>query len=95
MISFAAVHFKNKAEQRPLTIKYIDPTYMVRAVPANAFDSVYCTLLAQHAVHAAMAGYTRFTVGRVDMRYVLLPIEATRLATLCSLRVLVILWQGS
>eukprot|EP00959_Pyramimonas_sp_CCMP1952_P205890 4305672-Pyramimonas_sp.AAC.1 len=44
------------------TLKYIDPTYMVRAVPANASDNVYCTVLAQSAVHGAMAGLTGFTV---------------------------------
>ncbi|KAL6006039.1 ATP-dependent 6-phosphofructokinase 3 [Asimina triloba] len=40
-----------------------DPTYMIRAVPSNASDNVCCTLLAQSAVHGAMAGYTGFTVG--------------------------------
>ena len=37
------------------THRYIDPTYMIRAVPANAFDSTYCSVLAQMAVHAALA----------------------------------------
>jgi len=60
----------------PLTIKYIDPTYMVRSVPANASDSVYCAQLAQEAVHAAMAGYTGISVGMVDERYVMLPIHS-------------------
>jgi len=60
----------------PLTIKYIDPTYMIRSVRANAYDSSYCSVLAQEAVHAAMAGYTGITVGKVDERYVMLPIHA-------------------
>lgn len=64
-----------KSVKKGLTIKYIDPTYMIRAVPPSAFDSVYCNVLAQNAVHGVMAGYTRFSVGRVDMHYVLLPIE--------------------
>lgn len=38
------------------TIKYIDPSYLVRSVPANAVDSLYCMQLAQNAVHGAMAG---------------------------------------
>lgn len=38
------------------TIKYIDPSYMVRSVPANGADSLYCMQLAQNAVHGAMAG---------------------------------------
>jgi len=65
-----------KAKSKPLTIKYIDPTYMVRSVEANAFDSVYCAVLAQHAVHGAMAGYTGITVAKVYERYVYLPIHA-------------------
>ncbi|URD90099.1 Phosphofructokinase [Musa troglodytarum] len=46
-----------------INLKYIDPTYMIRAIPSNASDNVSCTLLAQCAVHGAMAGYTGFTVG--------------------------------
>lgn len=60
----------------PLSIKYIDPTYMIRAIPPNSYDSAYCTVLAQNAVHAAMAGHVGVTVGRVQMRYCFLPIEA-------------------
>uniref|UniRef100_A0A7S0FQJ3 Phosphofructokinase domain-containing protein n=1 Tax=Pyrodinium bahamense TaxID=73915 RepID=A0A7S0FQJ3_9DINO len=65
-----------KGQGIPITIKYIDPTYMIRSVPANAFDSQYCAALAQEAVHAAMAGYTGISVGMVDGRYVMLPIHA-------------------
>lgn len=60
----------------PVSIKYIDPTYMIRSVPANAYDSLYCATLAQQAVHGAMAGYSGVTVGKVDERYVMLPIHA-------------------
>jgi len=67
-------HFKTL--NLPLSIKYIDPSYTVRAVPADALDSVYCAVLAQHAVHGAMAGYTGFTVGKIDESYVMLPIQA-------------------
>lgn len=67
-------HFKSK--DIPLSIKYIDPSYQVRAVPSDAFDSVYCAVLAQNAVHGAMAGFTGFTVGRIDESYVMLPIQA-------------------
>jgi len=65
-----------KGEGIPVSIKYIDPTYMIRAVPANAFDSMYCSTLAQQAVDAAMAGYTGITVGKVDERYVMLPVHS-------------------
>lgn len=50
-----------------------DPTYMVRAVPSNASDNVYCSLLAHSALHGAMAGYTGFTVGPVNGRHAYIP----------------------
>ncbi|RZC27824.1 ATP-dependent 6-phosphofructokinase 3 isoform B [Glycine soja] len=57
----------------PITLKYIDPTYMIRAIPSNASDNVYCTLLAQSAVHGAMAGYTGYTSGLVNGRQTYIP----------------------
>ncbi|GMH03356.1 hypothetical protein Nepgr_005195 [Nepenthes gracilis] len=56
-----------------INLKYIDPTYMIRAIPSNASDNVYCTLLAQSAVHGAMAGFTGFTVGPVNGRFCYIP----------------------
>ncbi|KAI4376567.1 hypothetical protein MLD38_014314 [Melastoma candidum] len=56
-----------------INLKYIDPTYMIRAIPGNASDNVYCTLLAQSAVHGAMAGFTGFTVGPVNGRHSYIP----------------------
>ena len=56
------------------TVKYIDPSYTVRSVPANAADSLYCMQLGQNAVHGAMAGYTGFSVGLCNNRMVFLPI---------------------
>ncbi|GFZ16696.1 phosphofructokinase 7 [Actinidia rufa] len=65
-------HFANQRKML-LTLKYIDPTYMIRAIPSNASDNVYCTLLAQSAVHGAMAGYTGFTSGLVNGRHTYIP----------------------
>jgi len=65
-----------KSSKIPVTIKYIDPTYMIRSVPANAKDSEYSSMLGQMAVHGAMAGYTGITVGKVDESFVMLPIHA-------------------
>jgi 6-phosphofructokinase 1 len=45
------------------TLKYIDPSYTIRGVPANAYDSAFCLLLGQNAVHAGMAGRTNMVVG--------------------------------
>ncbi|CAL9084369.1 unnamed protein product [Musa textilis] len=60
-------------QRMTINLKYIDPTYMIRAIPSNASDNVYCTLLAQNAVHGAMAGYTGFTVGVVNGRHTYIP----------------------
>ncbi|KAH6826798.1 phosphofructokinase 3 [Perilla frutescens var. hirtella] len=65
-------HF-SKERKMTINLKYIDPTYMIRAIPSNASDNVYCTLLAQSAVHGAMAGYTGFTVGPVNGRHAYIP----------------------
>ena len=46
---------------------------MIRAIPSNASDNVYCTLLAHSVVHGAMAGYTGFTVGQVNGRHCYIP----------------------
>ena len=59
----------------PHYIKYIDPSYTIRAVPANANDSIYCGFLGQHAVHAAMNGKTGMVVARIMDRYVHLPLN--------------------
>lgn len=57
-----------------MTIKYIDPSYIIRSAPANAGDSIFCSRLAYHAVHAAMAGKTDFVVGMLNYCFVHLPI---------------------
>jgi 6-phosphofructokinase 1 len=54
-------------------LKYIDPSYEIRSVPANPFDSVYCIRLAHNAVHAAMSGRTEMVVGRWNGRFVHVP----------------------
>ncbi len=57
------------------SLKYIDPSYIIRSVPANANDKVYCGFLGQNAVHAAMAGRTNMVVAKLMDRYVHLPLE--------------------
>ncbi|GAB4847231.1 ATP-dependent 6-phosphofructokinase 5, chloroplastic [Ancistrocladus abbreviatus] len=58
----------------PADVKYIDPTYMIRAVRANASDGILCTVLGQNAVHGAFAGYSGITVGICNTHYVYFPI---------------------
>jgi 6-phosphofructokinase 1 len=59
----------------PYSIKYIDPSYIIRSAPANANDSKFCNLLAQNAVHAAMAGKTDFVIGYWNNEFTLIPIS--------------------
>uniref|UniRef100_A0A7S2CXN6 Phosphofructokinase domain-containing protein n=1 Tax=Haptolina brevifila TaxID=156173 RepID=A0A7S2CXN6_9EUKA len=59
-----------------VTVKYIDPSYMIRSVPANASDALLCMQLAQNAVHGSMAGHTCFSTGLCNNRLVYLPIPA-------------------
>jgi len=68
-------HITNSLRQDEVTLKYIDPTYMIRTVPPNAADNLYCAMLAQNAVHGAFAGYTGFTVGLIRTHYVYIPME--------------------
>jgi len=64
-------HFKTIGME--LNLKYIDPSYMIRSVPANPHDSVYCTRLAHNAVHAAMSGRTGAVISRWRGRFVHVP----------------------
>lgn len=59
-----------------INLKYIDPSYIIRSVPANASDSILCGVLAQYAVHAGMAGKTGMLVGLVNDAYVHLPFRS-------------------
>ncbi|MCO5724755.1 ATP-dependent 6-phosphofructokinase [Robiginitalea marina] len=67
-------HFKQQGTE--VTIKYIDPSYIIRSAPANASDSIFCNRLAYQAVHGAMAGKTRFVVGLLHNQLVYLPISS-------------------
>lgn len=66
-------YFKKKSI--PISVKYIDPSYIIRSIPANANDSKFCEQLTHCAVHAAMAGRTDFVVGNWNGSFTLLPIE--------------------
>src|SRR5690606_19187776 len=64
-------HFARKKME--LTLKYMDPSYHIRSVPASPADSVFCWHLARNAVHAAMAGNTNRLIGRWHGRFVHVP----------------------
>jgi 6-phosphofructokinase 1 len=56
------------------TLKYIDPSYTLRSLPANPHDSVFCLLHGHNAVHAGMAGRTNMVVGYWNGQYTHVPI---------------------
>ena len=66
-----------KAKNTSITLKYIDPSYIIRSVPANASDSIFCAQLGQFAVHAAMAGKTDMIVGQWHDVFTHVPIPST------------------
>ena len=59
-----------------ITLKYIDPSYNIRSVPANPHDSAFCLLLGHNAVHAGMAGRTNMVVGFWKNEFTHVPIKA-------------------
>ena len=66
-------HFKAKGIIS--SVKYFDPSYMIRSVPAKGTDAIRCYMLARNAVHAAMAGRTNCVVGTTGESYTLVPIN--------------------
>ncbi len=66
-------YFKSKGTE--VNLKYIDPSYMVRAIGPVAVDSAYCYTLGENAVHAAMAGRNRIVIGIVNNRNVHIPMD--------------------
>ena len=68
-------HFQKR--KTDVTVKYIDPSYMIRSLPANANDRVFCSFLGRDAVHAGMAGKTKLLIGNWNNHFVHLPMSAS------------------
>jgi 6-phosphofructokinase 1 len=66
-----AAYFSER--NREVSIKYIDPSYIIRSAGAIPSDAIYCARLGANAVHAAMSGRTECLVGLVNSRYVHVP----------------------
>lgn len=64
---------------KPMSLKYIDPSYIIRSVPANSQDSLLCLALGQSAVHAAMAGKTNMVIGFWNQHCTHIPISLAAL----------------
>ena len=76
-----------------ISIKYLDPSYHIRSVTANASDAVFCNLLAEYAVHAGMAGKTNLAIGYWNNFFTHVPIAlATEERRMVSLNGA--LWRG-
>jgi 6-phosphofructokinase 1 len=58
-----------------INLKYIDPSYMIRSLSANANDGVFCGFLGRDAVHAGMAGKTRLIIGHWNNHFVHIPMH--------------------
>jgi 6-phosphofructokinase 1 len=59
----------------PISIKYIDPSYMIRSLPADSNDSAFCVMLGQNAVHAGMSGRTNMVIGYWNQYFVHIPVQ--------------------
>ena len=67
-------HFKGTG--RNVSVKYFDPSYSIRSVPAKGTDAIRCYLLARNAVHAAMAGRTNCVISNISGNaYTLVPTQ--------------------
>jgi 6-phosphofructokinase 1 len=68
-------HFREK--NVPVTVKYFDPSYIIRSRPANCDDNLLCNQYGRNAVHAAMSGKTDVLVGLWFNVFVHVPIPLT------------------
>jgi 6-phosphofructokinase 1 len=66
-------HFRDSA--MPISLKYIDPSYAIRSVPATPHDSAFCLLLGHNAVHAALSGRTDMVVSFWNHQFTHVPIN--------------------
>ena len=66
-------HFKRAGME--ISLKYIDPSYIIRSMPATPHDSAFCLLLGHSAVHAGMSGRTNMVVGFWNHQFTHVPIS--------------------
>lgn len=62
------------ARRFPVQLKYLDPSYLIRSIPANGIDRFLSDQMGRHAVHAGMAGKTGLLIGFEHGQFVNLPI---------------------
>jgi 6-phosphofructokinase 1 len=64
-----------RAEKIPMAMRYLEPSYIIRSVPADSEDAILCDQYARNAVHAAMAGKTGLVIGLLHDHFIHVPIE--------------------
>ena len=73
--TFLRDQIKERLRGRRVTIKYIDPSYIIRSAPADSNDAIFCGHLAQAAVHAGMSGRNAMAVGRWKGSFTHVPLQ--------------------
>jgi 6-phosphofructokinase 1 len=66
-------YFKDK--NKPIALKYIDPSYMIRSLTADSNDAAFCLMLGQSAVHAGMSGRTNMVIGYWNQYFTHVPMS--------------------
>jgi 6-phosphofructokinase 1 len=83
----------NKAKYPESTLKYIDPSYMIRSCPASSNDAAFCVQLANVAVHEAMFGSTGCLIGYWANNFTTVPVPlATKIGKRVDLQGM--LWRS-
>ena len=63
-------------QEQAVSVKYFDPSYIIRSVPANSDDSIFCANLGRFAAAAGMAGKTGLLIGRWHGEFTHVPLPA-------------------
>ncbi len=72
-----------RQEQIPVNLRYFDPSYLIRSVPADAEDAILCDRFARNAVHAGMAGKSGLVIGLVHDVFCHVPMEMLAASKKC------------
>jgi 6-phosphofructokinase 1 len=75
--SFLKRHISAYFRERgvPVTVRYLDPSYAIRSVAADAGDAILCDRFARGAADAAMAGKTDVLIGLQHGAFIHVPLE--------------------
>lgn len=87
MRDLVAGYLKRHPKANKGTVKLIDPSYMIRAVPPNTSDASFCVNLATLAVHEGMKGTTNAIISCWYNNFIVVPISlATSLRKVVDVR---------